>query len=170
MQESFILFVLQYSINDNSFFNIARKMAYTSKWLYDIHYQKNSKNDNNHKIKIQYIIKEFNYLQSLNLESKCNKYSYNEIKKLGEMITKYFSTFIMNKITFTLYCFSCISPVSNCYLGHKVPALCFFPKDYCRMLYWKYDEIPSDFVFRFSLNFWNLINLRHNSCNIVINI
>ena len=86
------------------------------------------------------------------------------------MITKYFSTFIMNKITFTLYCFSCISPVSNCYLGHKIPALCFFPKDYCRMLYWKYDEIPSDFVFRFSLNFWNLINSITKLTSLKLNI
>ena len=65
---------------------------------------------------------------------------------------------MVDNIALTVYSFIELSPNIYNYKEDKNKQNCFFPKDYFKMLFWKEDEFPDDFIFRFSLSFWEIIN------------
>ena len=148
--------VLESFMTNNGFCNtISHQMACVNTNFYNINIKKNEHSYLKRTKDIQNIISKLSFIEDLNISKDYSVVSNKFLLELGNDLDKFLHPNVIKDIALSFYCFDVYT---NEYNYNKIIIHYNFPNDNIKILYWKKDEIPIDFIFEFSFNLWRKIN------------
>ena len=148
--------VLESFMTNNGFCNtISHQMACVNTNFYNINIKKNKHSYLKRTKDIQDIIFKLAFIEDLTLSKDYSIVSDKFLLELGTELDKLLPPDIIKDIALTFYCFDVYTSEYNI---NNIIRRYNFPNDNIKILYWKKDEIPVDFIFEFSFNLWRKIN------------
>ena len=148
--------ILESCIINNIFCNIiSHQMTCVNVEFYNINIKINKHAYLKRTKDIQNIIYKLSFIENLNMNKDYIIVSNNFLIELGNNLDKLIHSDIMKDISLTFYC---LNVYANKYNNDNIIMHYNFPNDNIKILYWKKDEIPINFIFEFTFNLWKKIN------------
>ena len=148
--------VLESFMTNNGFCNtISHQMACVNINFYNIDIKKNKHAYLKRTEDIQDIIFKLSFIENFSISKNYSAVSNEFLIELSTNLNKLLHSDIMKDIALTFYCFDAYT---NEYYNNDIIMHYNFPNDNIKILYWKKDEIPIDFIFKFTFNLWKKIN------------